>query len=211
MKLLLLLASVILVFPIYTVSGQIRNYHEVYLVRLGWHSSLVFKVADIDETKWPEIKRWNHYRYVHVGWGDEAFYQSSDDLALLAVRAVLIPTQSVIRIAGFYSPPEKYFGEHRSMVHLLLTPDEYSLLIHEISSCFLRDEKNQLISSVDYGHPEQFFLSCETYHFFRTCNTWMAKRLRVAGLPMRKRLILTSGQLLREAARSKSLMQRNEE
>lgn len=211
MKLFSLLSALILIGAVFPAHGQDKDSYEVYLVKLGWHSTLVFKVSDINTEDWPEISRWNHYRYVHVGWGDETFYQSSDDLALLAVRAVLLPTQSVIRIAGFYSPPEEYFGKNRSMVRLRISSFKYSLLIQEISGCFLRDEENQIISSIDYGHPEQFFLSCETYHFFRNCNTWMAKRLRAAGLPMRKRLILTSGQLLREADRSKSLMQCNEE
>jgi uncharacterized protein (TIGR02117 family) len=207
MKILYLFLLLILALPVNSAREQENSCCVVYLVQLGWHTSLVFKVDDITPEDWPEIAQWNHYNYVHIGWGDEAFYQSSDDLALLAIRAALLPTQSVIRVAGFFSSPSAYFGEKRSQIALRLSKAQYTALIREISSCFMRDQQGNLLSSYDYGHPEQFFLSCETYHFFRTCNTWMAKRLYRAGIPVRRRLILTSGQLVREVSLAKDLME----
>lgn len=207
MKILYLFLLLVFAWPAHSAGEQDNSCYIVYLAKLGWHTSLVFRVSDINQEDWPEIVYWNRYQYVHIGWGDEAFYQSSDDLALLAIRAALLPTPSVIRVAGFFSSPKDYFGEKRSLIKLSLSKEQYTALIREISSCFMRDPQGNILSSYDYGHPEQFFLSCETYHFFRTCNTWMAKRLYRAGLPVRRRLILTSGQLVREVSRARDLME----
>ena len=178
--------------------SQAERSFAIHVVKLGWHTAIVFNTSDIQAIDWPELEFYRHYNYVYFGWGDEAFYQSSDDLALLAARAVLIPTPGVIRIVGFYSNPETYFGHKRKLVCLHMDEPTFRKLVREIASSFKRDEMGMTISSVDYGHADQFYLSIQSYHLFRTCNTWLAQRMKKAGLPVRSRFLLTANQLINQ-------------
>lgn len=198
MKIRILSISILFALAALQTNSQTERTYGIHIVKLGWHTAIVLNTSDIHPDDWPELKHYKQYNYVYFGWGDEAFYQSSDDLILLAARAVLIPTQGVIRIVGFYSNPESYFGQKRKTVCLHLEEQTFSKLVREIASSFKRDEMGMTISSVDYGRADQFYLSTQSYHFFRTCNTWLAQRLKKAGLPVNSRFLLTANQLLNQ-------------
>ncbi|MBU1010600.1 MAG: DUF2459 domain-containing protein [Bacteroidetes bacterium] len=176
---------------------------EIFVVKLGWHTAFVFPTDEISSRDWPEIERYRKYHYVYIGWGDEAFYLSTDDMLLITIRAVMIPTPAVIRVVGFYSPPATYFGPKRKLISLRLSRVQFSNLLRNIAGNFKRDEAGNVISSKEYGHTEEFFLSRNSYFFGRTCNTWIAFRLKHAGIPYTCHFNHTAGRIMRKLSQLK--------
>lgn len=171
---------------------------EIFVVKLGWHTAFVFPTDEISSRDWPEIERYRKYHFVYIGWGDEAFYLSTDDMLLITIRAVLIPTPGVIRVVGFYSPPATYFGTKRKLISLRLSRLQFSNLLRNIAGNFKRNEAGSMICSKEYGHTEEFFLSRNSYFFGRTCNTWIALRLKHAGIPYTCHFNHTAGRIMRK-------------
>ena len=71
------------------------------------------------------------------------FHQEPGISIILAIRAVLIPTQSVIRIHAFQTHPELYYGSFASLFEVKLSNDQYNSLISFISNSFIRDKDGE--------------------------------------------------------------------
>lgn len=171
----------------------------LYLVNHGLHVGLVVPAAGLEQ-RLPGLEE--HFPgalLYEVGWGDRVFYQTEEAGSGLAVRALLWPTASVVHLVPLSGPVERYFPE-LERVELRVSPAGLELLQDQVAASFLRDAE---------GHPRYagrglygnggFFESGERYHLFYTCNTWVARRLADAGVPMRPALALTAGGLMRQA------------
>lgn len=95
----LIFTVIFLVLIMFTVhlSGQDLEELEIFVVQEGWHTGIIFKTNDVDSTIWPEIVPYRNKKFVDVGWGDEKFYQVPGYPVSVAARAVLFPTQSILR------------------------------------------------------------------------------------------------------------------
>lgn len=127
----------------------------------------------------------------------KAFYQEPGISIILAIRAVLIPTQSVIRIHAFQTHPELYYGSFASLFEVKLSNDQYNSLISFISNSFIRDKDGETILSHCMQVTETFSLQ-RKYHLFRTCNTWVCMALKESNVPFRSVGIVTRRQLARQ-------------
>ncbi|MBM9513228.1 DUF2459 domain-containing protein [Desulfogranum marinum] len=156
----------------------------IFLVNHGWHAGIVVKRSDIMHSDWPKTDVFADMDYVEIGWGDRAYYTSPDPGSGLAAKALLLPTSSVVHLVGFRGQPENYFP-YSEIVKLQLSVPGFEKMIRCISKSFSRDKSG---SAVALGHgnygTSQFYASEETYHLFKTCNTWTETILQSAGCPV---------------------------
>lgn len=156
----------------------------IFLVSHGWHAGIVLKRLDIQHIDWPKLKTFTHADYLEIGWGDKDYYTSHDPGPFLAAKALLLPTSSVLHLVGFSVPPEHYFP-YSEIIRIELTVPGFERLVNHISQSFLRDESGSAVSLGQgmYGYS-RFYASKETYIACKTCNTWTAAVLQLAGCPV---------------------------
>ncbi len=170
---------------------------SVIIVQEAWHTGIILPVAPIKYEIWPEAAFFKGKKHVDVSWGDEKFYQAPGSPVLLATRAILWPTQSVMRIYPFsISISSAYTSEARFLV-IKLSRQQFDRLTQFFASSLIRNQSNLPIASEVYGKSPYFFLSKRKYHLFRTCNTWVALAFKQAGLGNRSCCILNANQLFR--------------
>lgn len=185
-----------------SVSGQDSSLREiiydVYVVQQEWHTGIIINTRDVDILVWTEITDYHHKKYVDLSWGDEMFYQASGRPFLLAARAILWPTQSVLRVHPFSLSPQRTYGSNARMKTIELDQEQFTLLCTFISESYLRDESGAPRLSKEYEGNDLFYLATRKYHLFRTCNTWVALAFKKSGFDIRSCCVLNANQLFRQ-------------
>jgi hypothetical protein len=97
--------------------------HTIYIAKIDWHVGIILSVDDFTKTKIKAVEEFGNFKFVDIGWGDSAFYQSTEDFDLyLASQAILYPTKSAVRIRGYNFEIEqtvfKYLTTANIMNHL---------------------------------------------------------------------------------------------
>ena len=172
----------------------------LYLVDHGLHVGLVVP-ADGLQRHLPALKDdFPDVRLMEVGWGDRAFYQHERAGTGLALRALLWPTDAVLHMVPLSQPPNMAFPE-LPVLELSVPSAGMERLLREVAASFARNEAGNVkeVGAGRYGGG-RFYASVESYHLLHTCNTWLARRLVSAGLPLRPICAFTAGGLMRQAA-----------
>lgn len=174
--------------------------NPVYLIKQYWHTALVFTPDQIDATIIPEIKYFTGYNLIDFGWGDEEFYQYPGFDSGLAFGALFYSTPSTLRVEGITYSKETLFEYSEIVIKLLVDDDQLIKLNQFLSGTFYRDDaRNAVILNSQAGGKIKFFKSPDSYHLFRTCNTWVADALSYAGFEIETNIILAE-QLFNQAA-----------
>lgn len=133
---------------------------------------------------------------VEVGWGDAAYYRAADPGAGLALRAALWPTPAVLHLVTVPADIAAYFpaGETATVP---LTREGYRDLLAFVADAFARDPEGEprRLGPPLYGSGG-FFEAEDRFHLFHTCNTWAARALARAGVPVTARWTLTADGLM---------------
>lgn len=170
---------------------------EFYVLQAGWHTGIVLRTKDVSPADWPEVVNYLQYTYVDIGWGDERFYQAEGNPPLLAVRAAIVPTSSVIHIVPFSVHPLKLYSGETFLKRIEATPEQFSALCRIISDSFERDENGNPIESRLNESSRNFFKAKGKYHIFNTCNTWVVRTLRDAGFKVNPNGVITQQHLIK--------------
>ncbi len=161
---------------------------KIYLVSNAVH-------ADIIVPKSTEAKDWTksfsavafgnsiaEETHVAFGWGDRGSFletETRDDLKLsTAVNALLLPSRSCVHVS--FTRPEYYLDA----VPLTISECQYKALVHHIETKFHRDGDGTLVQIPGYAYTtnDAFFDGKGRYHLFNTCNSWVGRGLRSAGV-----------------------------
>lgn len=177
-------------------AGQDQESYSFYVLQAGWHTGIVLRTRDVSAGDWPEIVRFRQHTWIDIGWGDERFWQNPGNPAHLAVRAVMIPTSSVIHLVPFSVSPESLYAGENRIREITAGKAQFRALCVAISNSFERDSTANIIPGASNG----FFLAKGRYHLMNTCNTWVVERLQEAGFDVRPAGIVTRHQLFRELA-----------
>lgn len=171
----------------------------IYLVSHGWHVGIVVKKNDIPDDIWPNPKSFPEGNYLEIGWGDLDFYQKPTPPLGIALKAILLPTPSVLHIVAFNNSVTSYFPNSK-IIMIRLSEAGFNHLIGYIAASFDKDSDGNTVplGAGLYG-LSQFYRSRDTYHLFRTCNVWTAKALDAAGCPVRPFLAITEDSLILQA------------
>jgi len=173
---------------------------SVYIMSSGIHTGLIIPVNTFSEEKITALKFFKKYKYIDFGWGDEDYYQKpGGGKFCLGVKAVALPTSSVMRVQGFNSRPEDVARWSDYTVQFNMDSGNFIRLCGYIDKSFRRDERGDLIETSRKRDGEIiFFKSLYYYHAFNTCNTWAARGLKSAGLHVSASSVVTSEGLFNE-------------
>lgn len=168
--------------PVCTVPGMNKETSKtIFLVNHGYHSGIVLSAGDIDSSLLPEIIDFPAAHYVEFGWGDRAYYMLPDASVLAAFRALFIPSDSVLHVVAFATPPEIYFDRAR-VKKITIAEEDFEPLVAYIAATFERSfsEKSSALAAGLYGESK-FYAARGNFHLFNTCNHWVQRGLRIAG------------------------------
>jgi len=173
----------------------------VHVVRHGWHSGLVIRRDQIPAEVWPEHTRFPAARFLEVGWGDRAFYQSPDAGIGLALEASLASEGSVLHVVGLDRAPAEHYA-HAEIIPVVLSARGADTLARFVSRAHARDAAGEPIDLGPGLYPgSRFYAATGRYSLVYTCNSWIASALRAAGCPITPAWALTASNLMFQARR----------
>jgi uncharacterized protein (TIGR02117 family) len=170
---------------------------KVLLVSNGFHSGLILPRAALADAAGRSGRsalisvssRFQHFDWVEVGWGDDAFYRATPTLDSfdwkLGLRAVLgFGGGSVIHVFGVLGDLRETYG-NIDLVALSLSPEGFGRLLDRLDGSFVRDVNG---FPVDLGRglsaASLFYGAHGTFFFGQMCNHWTAGLLAAAGVPI---------------------------
>lgn len=169
---------------------------EIYIVSHGWHTGFVIPSDALTE-RLPKLKnRFKNSPNLEIGWGDKGFYQAKEITSGLTMRAIFMPTESVVHVVAVPKDVIKYFP-HSKVETLCLNGPEFDSLVRFIESSFARDSNGNIVPLKNgiYG-DSQFYQGVGDYYLMNTCNKWTAKGLSSAGLDISPTFKLTAGSVM---------------
>ena len=169
-----------------TAVSRIINPEYLYIVGHGWHTGVVIDTSRVQRAKLAAMADFKGLRYLEIGWGDEGFYLAEDNkiTTSLTLRAVFIPTPSVLHIVGFNLPPEKNFP-NSNVRKIPVSRAGFAAMISFVDKMFtLSSDKKPIFLGPGLYGQSRFYRAKGSYHFFRTCNTWTQQALQAAGVPV---------------------------
>lgn len=162
------------------VNGEI----PVYVVTHGWHTGIAMRAADIDFARWRPLPNPARAKYIEIGWGDRDYYPAPGFNLWYGFKALAWPTPSVLHVTGFNEPPARYFSASE-VVELGVSRTGFERLLAHITASFEPEAAPIAPSLYASG---AFYPSREKFHLFKTCNVWVARALRAAGIGVRSSL-----------------------
>lgn len=157
----------------------------VYVVSHGWHTGIILEKAALPDSLIPEKHDFPDARYLEFGWGDADFYQTPDFSIGMALKAILLPTRSVLHVVGFSKPVEQYYAD-APLVRIELSGQGFNRMSGLIHGYFEREEEIDKAAPLREGlyRGSRFYPARTRYHLFKTCNVWTARMLKEAGCPI---------------------------
>jgi len=156
----------------------------VHVVTHGWHTGLSLQASDIDFARWPALPHPARARHIEVGWGERDYYPAPGFNLWYGFKALFWPTASTLHVTGFDEPPRRSFPMSE-VVELRVSRAGFERLLAYIASSFEQDAAPLAPSLYASG---AFYPSHEKFHLFKTCNVWVARGLREAGIEVRPSL-----------------------
>lgn len=171
----------------------------VYVIDHGWHTGIAVRRRDIPEGVWPEVGDLVGSELVEVGWGARDFYLAPEGTAWLAFKAAFWPAPGVLHIVGFDGPVDRVFPG-REIVEVLVTDRGFRRLAVFLQDAHARDGATRT-TPLRHGHVpnSRFYVAREQYFLLKTCNTWTARALRSAGVPITALYAVTAGNVMAQA------------
>src|SRR5882724_5726107 len=171
----------------------------IYVINHGWHTGIALRRADLPEGVWPELPDLADSEYVEVGWGNREFYMAPEGTLGLALKAVLWPTPSVLHVVGFDGAVQEFFRQ-REIVEILVSDRGFQRLAAFIGDAYAKDGsgRGMMLGRGQYANS-RFYAAREKYSLLKTCNTWTARALRSAGLPITSLYAASAGNVMEQA------------
>ncbi len=170
----------------------------IFVTSNGWHSSIVLARADLAPGRIPEAADFAVARYLEFGWGDAEYYPANDPGLGLALSAALVPTQSVVHMAGLPVEPARRYPK-AEVVALKLDAEGLARLIDFIDATFRRGGEARAASSGPGLYAtSRFYPAVGKFHLLNTCNTWTARALAAGGFEIAEAGITTAEELMEQ-------------
>ncbi len=152
---------------------------KIYFVQHDWHSGLAWAQQDKENFG---AEAWKDAPFVEVGWGDHQFYFAGDQSIPSMLRAVFIPSDSVLHVTSFAEPPEQFFKF--PVLPIELSEAGFQNLFAYVRQTFVVNEKGDRLAAIGKGQygVSNFYAAVPRYFSLFNCNTWAAEGLRQAGV-----------------------------
>ncbi|MEO9516755.1 MAG: TIGR02117 family protein [Paracoccaceae bacterium] len=158
----------------------------IYLVRSPIHYDFLLPLDDQTTARFDWLRRGGvaldnpGADWLVVGWGGQEFYTTVGSYADVEMRAVwrgITGDNSVIRVslAGPVSPdwPIKAMS---------LSGTQYANLMTFIEGSFAGGRETLALNEAGFSDFDRFFPAKDRFHLFNTCNVWIGRALRAAGV-----------------------------
>ena len=179
-----------------------ENQNKIFVFNHGWHTTLVVP-AETAEIYMPFLSvDFQNSDYFEFGWGDFKYYQSENPGKLLAARAVLMPTGSVLHVVSIDGDPALNFMFSESL-SLMLPDHQIRNLCKTLSTYFKRDDSRVIKLNHGLYGDSYFYKSRGIYSAINNCNTWTTNVLAKSGIPVRKFGTFTSSSVMRSVKNCK--------
>lgn len=169
---------------------------QVWVISNGFHSGIVVAVDDLPEGVLPEVAVLAGARYVEIGWGDHIYYPMQDPPWWQALRAVLLPGPSVLHLTGHRAWPPAYTGVE--VLALAVSEQGFDAMLARMDASFVRE--GTALSAVfapGLDDASVFYPAHGRFHLFSNCNTWVARKLAAAGVPVTSFGVMSAWDLMR--------------
>ena len=174
----------------------------VRVVDHGWHTAIVVRREDVDPTIWPEVRDFPDAALVEVAWGDRDFYMAENATGWLAVKAALFTSGSVLHVAGFAESALASLPAD-AVVELGVSRPGFDAMTRFIHDEYQRAGEGRAVPlAPGLSGPSWFYAARSRYHLFNTCNTWVVRALKQAGLHVTAAGTLTAGAVMHQAQRA---------
>ncbi|MBL6953205.1 MAG: DUF2459 domain-containing protein [Alphaproteobacteria bacterium] len=179
-------------------TSQATDQPAVWVMSNGWHSDIIVRRADIPPDRIPEITAYPKAQYFAFGWGDALYYPARSPDFEMAIQAIATPTAAVMHLTAFSTTPESYYLK-AEVLRLPITAPGLQALIQYIHDGFQRgSNKRALKTGPGLYRDSGFYPATGRFHLFNTCNTWTARGLMRAGLPIGLSRSIQAEALMRE-------------
>jgi uncharacterized protein (TIGR02117 family) len=167
----------------------------VFIVHDSWHAAIVLRRADLGAGAIPETSDFPGARHIEFSWGDKDYFPDPNSGVLKALKAAFWSSGSVLHLVGFDDDVGKFFPK-AEVVELRLSALAYDRLIAFISASFARaPEGGRAAAQPGLYEYSRFYPSTRSFSLLNTCNTWVARALETAGLPVTASGVISAGQL----------------
>jgi uncharacterized protein (TIGR02117 family) len=170
----------------------------IWVLDHGWHTALAVRRADVDRALWPAVDDFPASTFIEVAWGDRDFYMATPATMWMAIKAAFGARGSVLHIVGL----DALIPAHSSrseIVELRVSRRGFDALTRFVSEEHQRNAEGQPVRLQPglYG-SSWFYIARSRYSLFNTCNTWIARALQTAGLPVTPSGVITAGGLMQQ-------------
>lgn len=146
--------------------------------------------------------------WVLIGWGDAAFFvdQSPMEGRLLdGARAFFMPGNvAVVMLDPESGDPSRRFRP-ASRRAVRLSQAGFDAMRARVQASLQLDAGRPRLSTARSGDGARFFFSTETFWIGYLCNSWTARVLNAAGLPVRPLRAVTAGEVMATLDRAAKL------
>jgi len=186
--------------PAYVAGAEKPNDATVFVIARGWHTDIGLPVEQIPLPLAIVAQDFPGARFLVFGFGERAYYMSRKE-TLGQTLSALFPSPGVVLVTGLRAPPPDAFGAGNT-VALRVPQGDASQAASFIWHTLEKQDDGALRRLADGPYPGSiFYASGKTYDAFDNCNTWTARALHGAGLPINPRGVLFVGQVMGQARR----------
>ena len=173
----------------------------LHFIRTGIHTHMVLPAPSLCALV-PQLNAYfGNYKWLRIGWGDYHYYGNERQTKLMGLRALLLPTSSVIALLGI-DDLQKDLAENAVLYSIAINDTLMASLALFVSHYLKFDSSNQLTRVRERANGEQFFKSRGIYTIANTCNNWTSYGLRTAGLNLNPLLYIFPGQVERSVRKN---------
>jgi len=168
---------------------------SVTIVHNSWHAAIVLRKSDLAEQIMPELADFPAARFIEFSWGDKDYFPDPASGTFGAIKAALWSGGSVMHLVGFADTVE-HFYRGASITELRLSAAAYGRMVDYINETFAREKSSDRARAAPgLFLYSRFYPASRSFSLLRTCNTWVAEALELAGLPISSGLVFTAGNL----------------
>ena len=188
-------------FSLAQESNKDISLYKIYVVKYDWHTGVIFE-RKAAVNFFPALQDdYKDFKFIEIGWGDKDFYMAEKETFWITFKAGMFPTKSALHVTALMNNPEIHY-RGLEMVIIDLCEDDFKNLIQYFNKSFALDNtKNNIKLKDGLKENSLFYLSNEKYHIFKTCNAWIAKSLKRAGVPIHPFFALTSKNVIKQLKR----------
>ena len=177
-----LIVFVLLALP--SAAAETPGGKRIFVTSNGWHTGIVIARADLPKGAIPETADFGDAAYFEFGWGDREYYPAPRKSLGLTLGAAF-PGEAVVHLVGLPRHPREMFPGNETIT-LRLDEGAFRRLVAYLHESFERRGAVRVRASARGLYDfSAFYPATGVFHLFNTCNTWTARGLAGAGLPIR--------------------------